>query len=71
MKKFLVPVSYAVWGRVEVESESIDKLLDDLRHQRINLPLLEGDEAEYLEDSYELDIDSEIVDVETDERYGF
>ena len=24
MKKFLVPVSHAVWGRVEVESESIE-----------------------------------------------
>lgn len=30
MKKFLVPVSYSVWGHVEVESESIEKLLDDL-----------------------------------------
>lgn len=44
MKKFLVPVSYAVRGRVEVESESIEQLLDDLRHQRLDLPILEYDE---------------------------
>ena len=71
MKKFLVPVSYAVWGRVEVESESIEQLLDDLRHQRLDLPILEYDEQEYVEDSYELDVDSEIIDTETDERFGF
>lgn len=71
MKKFLVPVSYAVWGRVEVESESIEQLLDDLRHQRLDLPILEYDEQEYVDDSYELDVDSEIIDVETDERFGF
>jgi hypothetical protein len=71
MKKFLVPVSYAVWGRVEVESESIEQLLDDLRHQRLDLPILEYDEQEYVDDSYELDVDSEIIDTETDERFGF
>lgn len=71
MKKFLVPVSYAVWGRVEVESESIEQLLDDLRHQRLDLPILEYDEQEYVDDSYELDVDSEIIDAETDERFGF
>lgn len=71
MKKFLVPVSYAVWGRVEVESESIEQLLDDLRHQRLDLPILEYDEQEYVDDSYELDVDSEIIDTETNERYGF
>ena len=71
IKKFLVPVSYAVWGRVEVESESIEQLLDDLRHQRLDLPILEYDEQEYVDDSYELDVDSEIIDTETDERYGW
>ena len=70
-KKFLVPVSYAVWGRVEVESESIKQLLDDLRHQRLDLPILEYDEQEYVDDSYKLDVDSEIIDTETDERYGW
>ena len=64
MKKFLVPVSYVVCGRVEVESESIEQLLDDLRHQRLDLPIL-------VDDSYELDVDSEIIDTETDERYGW
>lgn len=71
MKKFAVPVTYTVWGRVEVESESIEQLLDDLRHQRLDLPILEYDEQEYVEDSYELDVDSEIIDAETDERFGF
>lgn len=67
MKKFLVPVSYAVWGRVEVESESIEQLLDDLRHQRLDLPILEYDEQEYVDDSYELDVD---FDEEVRKRLG-
>ena len=60
-----------MWGRVEVESESIEQLLDDLRHQRLDLPILEYDEQEYVDDSYELDVDSAIIDTETDERYGW
>ena len=60
-----------MWGRVEVESESIEQLLDDLCHQRLDLPILEYDEQEYVDDSYELDVDSEIIGTETDERYGW
>lgn len=68
MKKFLVPVSYAVWGHVEVESESIDKLLDDLRHNRIYVPLPEMNDVAYIDGSDMIDMDSSIIDVETREE---
>lgn len=68
MKKFLVPVSYVVWGRVEVESESIEKLRDDIRHNRIYVPLPEMDDVAYIDGSDMVDMDSSIIDVETDEE---
>lgn len=68
MKKFLVPVSYVVWGRVEVESESIEKLRDDIRHNRIYVPLPEMDDVAYIDGSDMVDMDSSIIDVETDKE---
>lgn len=68
MKKFLVPVSYVVWGRVEVESESYEKLLDDLRHNRIYVPLPDMADVEYIDGSDTVDMDASIIDVETDEE---
>ena len=71
MKKFLVPVSYAVWGRVEVESESVEKLLDDIRHNRLDIKMPELDEMEYVEDSLDIDRDFYVIDVESDTSYGW
>lgn len=71
MKKFLVPVSYVVWGRVEVESESIEKLRDDIRHNRIYVPLPSIDDVDCIDGSDEVDVDASIIDVETDEEYGW
>lgn len=68
MKKFLVPVSYSVWGHVEVESESIEKLLDDLRHNRIYVPLPEMNDVAYIDGSDMIDMDSSIIDVKTHEE---
>ena len=68
MKKFLVPVSYSVWGHVEVESESIKNLLDDLRHNRIYVPLPEMNDVAYIDGSDMIDMDSSIIDVKTHEE---
>lgn len=68
MKKFAVPVTYTVWGRVEVESESYEKLLDDIRHNRINVPLPEMNDVAYIDGSDIIDMDSSIIDVETREE---
>lgn len=71
MKKFLVPVSCLMLRRVEVESESVEKLLDDIRHNRLNIKMPELDEMEYVEDSLDIDRDFYIIDMETDELWGF
>lgn len=68
MKKFAVPVTYVVWGRVEVESESYEKLLDDIRHNRINVPIPDMDYVDYIDGSDTVDMDASIIDVETDEE---
>lgn len=68
MKKFLVPVSYVVWGRVEVESESAEKLIDDIRHNRIYVPLPAINDVDYIDGSDEVDMDASIIDVETDDE---
>ena len=69
MKKFLVPVSYVVCGRVEIESESIEKLIDDMKNRRIDFMLPDLDEVEYSPDSEDFDPTCDIVDIETNERY--
>lgn len=69
MKKFSIPVSYTMWGQVEVESESIEKLMDDIRHNRISISLPSPENAEYVDDSFEVDYDGDILDEETSESY--
>lgn len=69
MKKFLVPVSYVVCGKVEIESESIEKLIDDMKNRRIDFMLPNLDEVEYSPDSEDFDPTCDIVDIETNERY--
>ena len=69
MKKFSVPVSYVVCGRVEIESESIEKLIDDMKNRRIDFMLPNLDEVEYSPDSEDFDPTCDIVDMETNERY--
>lgn len=69
MKKFLVPVSYVVCGKVEIESESIEKLIDDMKNRRIDFMLPNLDEVEYSPDSEDFDPTCDIFDIETNERY--
>ena len=71
MKKFLVPVSCLMWKRVEVESESVEKLLNDIRHNRLDIKMPELDEMEYVEDSLAIDRDDYIIDMETDEFWSW
>ena len=65
MKKFLVPVSCLMTGRVIVESESAEKLIDDIRNKRINVPFTE--DMEFVNDSFDIDHENYIIDMETDE----
>lgn len=60
-----------MWGRVEVESESIEKLRDDIQHNRIYVPLPSMDDVDCIDGSDEVDVDASIIDVETDEEYGW
>lgn len=69
MKKFLVPVSCLMWKRVAVESESVEKLLDDIRHNRLDIKMPELDEMEYVEDSLDIDRDFYVIDVESGTLY--
>lgn len=68
MKKFLVPVYCLMTGRVVVESESTEKLIDDIRHNRIDVPFTE--DMEVMHDSFGIDQESYIIDMETDEFWG-
>lgn len=71
MKKFLVPVIYVVRGRAEIESTSIEKLRDDLQHGNVFIPLPNVEDTYYIDGSEELDMTREIIDVFTDEEYGW
>lgn len=50
--KFSVPVIYQVWGRVEIEAESVEdaqkKLADPNFVDKMDMPL----DPEYIDDSY-------------------
>lgn len=78
MKKFLVPVSYSAmidrlpipysaWCHVEIESESIEKLIDDVRHNRIDIELPQVDVLSYVD--VEIDHDKSIIDLDSGEEF--
>lgn len=80
MKKFLVPVRYSAmidrlpipysaWCHVEIESESIDKLIDDVRHNRIDVELPSVDALSYIDDDVEIDHDKSIIDLDSGEEF--
>ena len=68
-KRFLVPVMYQVWGRVEIEAESIEdarkKLADPNFIDKMDMPL----NPEYIDDSYQVDVDGEMEDLGTGETF--
>lgn len=67
--KFLVPVVYQVWGRVEIEAESVEdarkKLADQNFVEKMGLP----ENPSYLDDSYMIDEEGEMKNIETGEFY--
>lgn len=68
-KRFSVPVMYQVWGRVEIEAESVEdarkKLADPNFVEKMRLP----DESHYLDDSYMIDEEGELKNVDTGETF--
>lgn len=69
MKKFSVPVRCTMLYRVDIESESVDKLRDDIKHGRLDLPILEVSGMEYLDGSCEVDSNYYVIDVHSDTWY--
>lgn len=56
MKIFKIPVSYEVYGTVEVEANTLEEAFDKAHKDIDSLPLV--DDAQYIDDSYEIgDID--------------
>lgn len=57
MKTFKVPVSYEVYGYVEVEAKDLDDLKEKLNNDEFvsNMPL--PDNPEYVDSSYEVNMD--------------
>jgi hypothetical protein len=68
-KRFSVPVVYQVWGRVEIEAESVEdarkKLADQNFVEKMGLP----ENPSYLDDSYMIDEEGEMKNIETGEFY--
>lgn len=69
VKKFLVPVVYQVWGLVEIEALSVEearkKLADPNFVDKMGLP----EEPSYLDDSYVIDKEGEIKNIDTGETF--
>lgn len=68
-QKFLVPVIYQVWGEVEIEATSVEearkKLADPDFVDKMGLP----EKPSYLDDSYVIDTEGEIKNVDTGETF--
>lgn len=68
-QKFLVPVIYQVWGEVEIEATSVEearkKLADPKFVDEMGLP----EESHYLDDSYMIDEEGEMKNIETGETF--
>lgn len=57
---YLVPVVYSMYGRVEIEADSPERALEIAENSINDLPL--PNDADYLEDSFEIDSDGIIID---------
>ena len=56
MKTFKICVVYQNWGWVEVEAEDLESAIEYAKDNIDELPL--PDEPEYIDDSYEIDLES-------------
>lgn len=69
IREFEVPVCYSVTGRVTIKAESVEDARRKLASfEFVNeMPLPEV--TDYLEDSFEIDMEGEMVDVVTGQRF--
>lgn len=69
MKEFEIPVCYSVTGKVTIKAESVEDARQKLTSfDFVNaLPLPEV--TDYLEDSFEIDLEGEMTDVVTGKSY--
>ena len=59
MAKFKVGVTYRVWGTVDVEADTLEQAIEYAKNHKNNIELPVN--TEYIEDSFEIDDDVEIM----------
>lgn len=59
MRYYKIPVSYSVYGEVEVEANSLEEALEYAKNNIRDLEL--PDDPQYIEDSYEINDDIELL----------
>lgn len=59
MQYYKIPVSYSVCGEVEIEANSLEEALEYAKDNIRDLEL--PDEPQYIEDSYEINDDIELL----------
>lgn len=59
MAVFKIPVNYSVWGIIEVSAETLENAVKYSRANINELPLPE--KPEYIEDSYEVEEDDDVI----------
>lgn len=69
IKTFEIPVCYSVTGRVTIKAESVEDARQKLASSEFvnEMPLPEV--TAYLEDSFEIDMEGEMVDAVTGQRF--
>lgn len=69
IKTFEIPVCYSVTGRVTIKAESVEDARQKLASSEFvnEMPLPEV--TDYLEDSFEIDMEGEMVDAVTGQRF--
>lgn len=69
VKKFLVPVVYQVWGEVEIEATSVEEARKKLADKNFVAEMRLPEESHYLDDSYMIDEEGELKNVDTGETF--
>ena len=69
VQKFLVPVIYQVWGEVEIEASSVEDARKKLADKNFVAEMRLPDESHYLDDSYMIDEEGELKNVDTGETF--